>query len=122
MRVERAVESLVDDERLRRNLTDEQFGPLLKWALALLDRVAESTVGESDETADGRLDRVLVQLRETLSEVDRLAGALGVADAAPVDRLIAGVIRTKDLDASRRIVMDCADDPPKDTAVDGGPV
>ncbi|MBA2451387.1 MAG: hypothetical protein H0V51_25510 [Chloroflexi bacterium] len=119
VRAQRAAERLVEDERLRRNLTDEQFGPLLGWALALVDRVAEATAGESDEAAEGRLDRVVVQLRETLSEVDRLAGALGVADAAQVDRLIAGVIRTKDLDASRRIVMDCADDPPKDTAVDG---
>src|SRR5215208_2693241 len=62
-RARRAAERLVDDERLRRNLTDEQFGPLLEWALGLVDRGAEATVGESDEAAERSLDRVLVRLR-----------------------------------------------------------
>jgi hypothetical protein len=46
--IESAVEKLTGDERLRSNLTDDEFNPMLDWALAWLD---EKTAKASDAAA-----------------------------------------------------------------------
>lgn len=119
-RAQRAAERLVDDERLRRNLTDQQFGPLLDWALGLVERVATATAGQSDEAARRRIDHVLAQVRETLTEVDRLAGQPGTVGPIRVDMLITEVIRTPDAEAGRRTILRRAADPPDDAVADEG--
>lgn len=62
-RQERAAGRILDDESLRGGLTDDEFQPLLDWALAAADRVAAATAGLSDDTADARLDERLGQIR-----------------------------------------------------------
>src|SRR5436190_23437919 len=42
-RQERAASRLLDDERLRGDLTDDEYQPLLDWALAAADSLALST-------------------------------------------------------------------------------
>lgn len=121
MEAQRAAERLVDDERLRRNLTDQQFGPLLDWALGLVDRVARATAGQSEEAARRRIDRVVAQVRETLTEVDRLAGQPVTAGSTRIDRLVAEVIRAPDAEAGRRSVLRRAADPSDVAAADEGP-
>jgi hypothetical protein len=74
-RQERAAGRMVEDERLRGDLTDDEFQPLLDWALAVTDRVASSTSGLPDEEADARIDATIEALREVLSA----AGAAIVA-------------------------------------------
>ncbi|MFN8636846.1 MAG: hypothetical protein U0893_23610 [Chloroflexota bacterium] len=65
-RQERAASRILEDESLRGDLTDDEFQPLLDWALAAADRVAVATAGLSDEVADGRLDERLGQIRESV--------------------------------------------------------
>jgi hypothetical protein len=54
-RRQRAAERLLDDERLRGDLTDEEFQPLLDWALTAIDRVV---VAESDQDVDAAMDQI----------------------------------------------------------------
>lgn len=117
-RAQRAAERLVDDERLRRNLTDQQFSPLLDWALGLVERVAQATAGQSDEAAERRINRVLTQVRETLTELDRLAGQPGTTGPAGIDMLVAEVIHMPDAEAARRTVVRRATDSSDDTVAD----
>jgi hypothetical protein len=65
-RQERAESRLLDDERLRGNLTDDQFQPLLDWALSEADRIAASTAGLDDEAADRRLDAGIAVVKEVV--------------------------------------------------------
>ena len=57
-RQERAAERLLEDERLRGSMTDDEFKPLLEWALATVDRVAAATAGEPDAVAAGEAEAV----------------------------------------------------------------
>ena len=74
-RQERAAGRIVEDERLRGDLTDDEFQPLLDWALAVTDRVAASTSGLPDDEADARIDAAIKAISEALSA----AGAAIVA-------------------------------------------
>jgi hypothetical protein len=74
-RQERAAGRLLEDERLRGDLTDEEFQPLLDWALTVTDRVAASTDGLPDTDADAKIDAVVQAVREVL-------GAAGAAIVA----------------------------------------
>jgi hypothetical protein len=74
-RQERAAGRILEDERLRGDLTDDEFQPLLDWALAVTDRVAASTASLSDDEADSRIDAVIEALREAVNA----AGAAIVA-------------------------------------------
>jgi hypothetical protein len=61
-----AAERLLEDETLRRDLTDEEFQPILDRALAIVDRVAAETAGQSDEAARLRLEATLDRIRRTI--------------------------------------------------------
>ena len=70
-RQERAAERLLEDERLRGSLTDDEFGPLLQWALATVDRVAATTAGQPDALADRRIDEALAAIHRVIGTIDR---------------------------------------------------
>ena len=76
-RQERAAGRILDDEALRGDLADDEFQPLLDWALAEADHAAASTARLSDSEADARIDRRL----QTIREVVRAASAAIVAHA-----------------------------------------
>jgi|GEM_PF-1554241 hypothetical protein len=70
--VESAAGKLSSDERLRSNLTDDEFTPILDWALARLD---EKTAAAGDATTAKqiahnemkRIESVMTTLNESLS-------------------------------------------------------
>ncbi len=65
-RQEWAAERLLEDERLRGELTDDEFQPLLDWALATVDRVAAETAGQTEEVARRRLEAALDRIRDAI--------------------------------------------------------
>jgi hypothetical protein len=68
-RRERAAGLILDDERLRGDLTDDESKPLLDWALDVMDRVVLSTAGEDDDHADS----VIGEARQEIIEIVRHA-------------------------------------------------
>jgi hypothetical protein len=74
-RQERAAGRLLDDERLRGDLTDDEFQPLLDWALAVVDTIAVSTLSLAPNAAERRLDAGV----SDVTEIIRLAGVVIVA-------------------------------------------
>lgn len=70
-RQERAAERLLEDERLRGDLTDDEFQPLLDWALAASDALAAGTTGLPDHEADTAIEAGLGQIKDGV----RTAGA-----------------------------------------------
>lgn len=76
-RQERAASRILDDESLRGDLADDEFQPLLDWALAETDRIAASTRGMSDAEADTQIDKALDAIRDVV----RAAGAAVFAHA-----------------------------------------
>jgi hypothetical protein len=74
-RQERAASRILEDERLRGDLTDDEFQPLLDWALNVTDRLVAGTGGLSDADADARIDAGLQVIRDVV-------GAAGAAIAA----------------------------------------
>jgi hypothetical protein len=103
-RQERAASRLLDDERLRGDLTDDEFQPLLDWALAQAERLVDSTADDSDEVAEHRIDAGLSAVRETVAaaaaavtayaegDQDRLTGALRDAGLLLQDARADGII------------------------------
>jgi hypothetical protein len=77
-RQERAATSLLDDERLRGDLADDEYQPLLDWALAVTDRVAAATGGLDDRSADSVLE-------SRVAEVKAIVSLAGEAVAAHVE-------------------------------------
>lgn len=69
-RRERAAGRLLDDEGLRGDLTDDEFKPLLDWALDVMDRVVLSTAGENDERADDAIGIARQEISEILRHAD----------------------------------------------------
>ncbi|MBI3966641.1 MAG: hypothetical protein HY329_13485 [Chloroflexi bacterium] len=65
--VERASERILSDEGLRRNATDEEFQPLLDWALAAV----ATRVGETP----GDFEPIVDQVRSILRAADAALGA-----------------------------------------------
>jgi len=74
-RRERAAGRILDDEHLRGDLTDDEYKPLLDWALDLIDRVALGTAGEDDD----RADYVLGGATREIVDILRLANRAVVA-------------------------------------------
>lgn len=70
-RQERAAERLLEDERLRGDLTDDEFQPLLDWALVASDALVAGTAGLPDHEADTVVDGGLGQIKDGV----RTAGA-----------------------------------------------
>src|SRR4051794_11509064 len=69
-RRERAAGRILDDEGLRDGLNDDEFKPLLDWALDVIDRVVLTTAGENDDRADD----VIGIARQEIADLLRLAG------------------------------------------------
>ena len=65
-RQERAAERILDDEGLRGDLADDEFQPLLDWALMAADRIAAGTAGLSDDEADQRLDAQIARVKDAV--------------------------------------------------------
>ena len=102
-RQERAAERLLDDERLRGSLTDEQFQPLLDWGLAIVDRVAAATAGDTDERAEERIDAALADLRDAIATIDRMAESSGAEPSARVARVVEAVTATQTASEGRAV-------------------
>lgn len=75
-RQERAAERLLEDESLRGDLADEEYQPLLDWALATSDQVVARTATPSDAEADVVVDAALGQLREVVRSAARAITAM----------------------------------------------
>jgi phosphatidylserine/phosphatidylglycerophosphate/cardiolipin synthase-like enzyme len=73
-RQEQAAARILEDERLRGGLTDDEYQPLLDWALTMTDRIAASTAGMDDSEADRAIEAGLEAVR----------GIVGAARAAVV--------------------------------------
>ena len=102
-RQERAAERLLDDERLRGSLTDEQFQPLLDWALAIVDRLAAATAGESEEAAERGIDAALADLRDAIATIDRIAESSGDDESDRVARAVEAVTATQSASEGRAV-------------------
>src|SRR5688572_17364349 len=76
-RQERAAGRILDDERLRGDLADDEYQPLLDWAFIQTDRIAAATGSLSDAEADSRIEEGLQAIREIVEA----AGAAIVAHA-----------------------------------------
>ncbi|HEV8636531.1 MAG TPA: hypothetical protein VG370_20115 [Chloroflexota bacterium] len=108
-RQEYAANLVLEDSRLRGSLTDDQFQPLLDWALTWTDAYAAATVGLADDWKP-RVDvgvawvkaqiRALVTLLESWPErppSDRRGDLAALAPTFPAPRLAAASARLADL-------------------------
>ncbi len=75
-RQERAAERLLEDEALRGDLADEEYRPLLDWALAASDQLVARTASHSDAEADEVVEAGLGQLREVVRTAARAITAM----------------------------------------------
>lgn len=64
-----AVEQLLEDERLRGELSDDGYGPLLDWATATLIGVAEELTDRPADEARRTLDAARDVVRATMEAV-----------------------------------------------------
>jgi hypothetical protein len=90
-RQERAASRLLDDERLRGDLTDDEFQPLLDWALAAADRIVAETAGQSDEQAAPRVERGLGVIRESVQAAGDAIAAHAEHDASRLRSALAAL-------------------------------
>ena len=81
-RQECAASRVLDDERLRGDLADDEYQPLLDWALAEADRAAVSTEALDDAEADAQIDRRLQVIREVVQAAAAAIVAHAEGDAA----------------------------------------
>jgi hypothetical protein len=100
-RQEYAANLLLEDSRLRGALTDEQFQPLLDWALTWTDAYAASTVGLAAEWKPP-IDRAIPWIKTQVGALvallegwpsrrpdDRAAALIALAPTFPAPRLAA---------------------------------
>lgn len=66
-RQERVASRILEDERLRGDLADDEFQPLLDWAMTAADGLAASTAGLSDEQADRRIEGGMQAIKEAVA-------------------------------------------------------
>lgn len=78
-RQERAAERLLEDERLRGDLTDDEVQPLLDWALAQSDALAARTAGLADEQAERVIDDGLARIKDAMQAAG--GAVLAMADS-----------------------------------------
>jgi hypothetical protein len=65
-RQERAAGRILDDEGVRGDLTDDEYQPLLDWALSVTDLVAAGTATLDDDEAEPVLDHGISIVRQVL--------------------------------------------------------
>jgi hypothetical protein len=87
-RQERAASRLLEDERLRGDLTDDEFQPLLDWAMAAAERLVDSTASNADDLAEQRIDTGLNVVR---GRVAAAADAVTAYAEGDHDRLTAAL-------------------------------
>lgn len=88
-RQERMAERLLEDERLRGDLTDDEFRPLLDWALAASDTLAARTARLADDRADALLDAGLGQIKDVVLAAGAAVAAMLEAGAGARDSELA---------------------------------
>lgn len=88
-RQERVASRILEDERLRGDLTDDEFQPLLDWALAAADELVASTAGQTDEQADRRIDGGLSAIRDAVAAAGDAIAAYAERDADRLQRALA---------------------------------
>ena len=70
---------LVEDESLRGNLTDDEFQPILDWALKRVAALSDSYTALPPKAAEARFNQTSGQLLELLRTVDLAVGARATA-------------------------------------------
>jgi hypothetical protein len=68
-----AVERLVEDERLRGDLTDDGFNPLIEWGTAALTEAARGVTAAPDDVAEARLAEAEGTTKRLIEAVVRAA-------------------------------------------------
>jgi len=120
-----AVESLVEDEALRGDLTDWEYQPPLDWAIARVTRCAEKASGKEDpyaymDACVGGLRQILRAAVQAVSERD--ASSLGdvlsppAVDAADIEvirRQLAELALSEDKEMNARQIVDALSGRPK---------
>lgn len=82
-RRQQAEESLLDDERLRSNLTDDEFQPLLDWAIKQADAAADATGSiKNEEQAAEVIAQQMAAIRSFLRSLNNLFGGSSFLPAA----------------------------------------
>ena len=71
---------LVEDESLRGNLTDDEYQPLLDWALRRATELAESHAALPPRAAEARFNQTAGQLVELLRTIDLAVGGRSAVD------------------------------------------
>jgi hypothetical protein len=85
---QRYAERLLEDETLRSDLTDDEFRPLLDWALDQIHVHATTLAEATDEEADTHMEALTDSLREVLRPLNDAVGArFDLGPAAFADRL-----------------------------------
>jgi hypothetical protein len=65
-RHQRAAERLLEDERVRGDVTDEEFQPLIDWALTAIDRVVMDGSDQDVDTATEQIRTVIRAIGDAL--------------------------------------------------------
>jgi hypothetical protein len=65
-RQERAAGLILDDERLRGDLTDDEYQPLLDWALAASDQLVERAATADDDAAQAEIRERVARVKEAV--------------------------------------------------------
>ena len=87
-RRQRAAERLLEDESLRGDLTDNEFLPLLDWALAATDRLVSRTSGQDDGQAEETIERGDAHVREAVRVAGEAIAAVSQGDMAARGRAL----------------------------------
>jgi len=72
--LQRAVESLLEDERLRSHLTDDEADVLLAWGQKQVELAAQTVSAAGEEASQENLDAVLRRIRSAMREINDLTG------------------------------------------------
>jgi hypothetical protein len=91
------VERLLEDERLRGDLTDDGFNPLLTWGTDALTAVAQGVADAPDDAAAARMAEAEETTKRLIAAVVRAArehSREAVADLTN-DPAVAGHLRTR---------------------------
>lgn len=81
-RVNRAAESILENERLTANLDDESAQVLIDWGVACAETIARSTAGLNDKEAEEAMYPRLRATRRLMRRVNRWVANRRTMDAA----------------------------------------
>ncbi len=91
------VERLVEDERLRGDLTDDGFSPLVTWGTDALTAAAQAVTTAPDDAATTRMTEAEETTKRLIAAVVRAAqeGSREAVRALMDDPAVAGHLRTR---------------------------